>query len=135
MPFEIRPDHDRKVVFVIATSPVTAEGVRGYHQDVLANPELRGYDELGDYTGVTGVELSTDLLRAFALEAGRILKELPRTRLALVISHDVTFGMARMYAVFAEFAGDLREIRVFRGVEEAREWLGLEGGEGAEAAG
>ena len=47
---------------------------------------------------------------------------------AVVVDSDLRYGMARMLQAYFEFYGapHANEMRVFRCIDEAREWLGLE---------
>jgi hypothetical protein len=46
-----------------------------------------------------------------------------QSKAAIVISKDVTFGMARMFQVFVEQSSI--DIAIFRNMEEALRWLGV----------
>jgi len=43
-----------------------------------------------------------------------------------VVNHDVTFGLARMYAMRRKLVDSSGEIQVFRTLPEALMWLGLD---------
>jgi hypothetical protein len=47
----------------------------------------------------------------------------PGVKRAIVAPNDLEFGMARMFGVFVERFG--QQVRVFRSIEEACEWLGV----------
>ena len=56
---------------------------------------------------------------------GEKLKTLGKPKVANVVSTDIDFGMIRMFEIYAE--GVLQhEFHVFRSLEEACEWLGIE---------
>ncbi len=42
---------------------------------------------------------------------------------ALVSSHDLAYGLSRMYKMYAEIAGQNAEIQIFRSLEDAQTWL------------
>jgi hypothetical protein len=76
-----------------------------------------------------------DLLKAdpSSLSSADIIKlaELPKKiapdrkggKTAIVTIKDIGFGLSRMYAMYAEAAGQSVDIKVFRSMEEAHEWL------------
>jgi hypothetical protein len=45
---------------------------------------------------------------------------------AMVISKDLDYGLTRIYQAYAETEGIAFEIRIFRDMEKAKEWLGVE---------
>ena len=53
----------------------------------------------------------------------------PGSRRAIVVDADVVFGVSRMYEVFAHEMGP--EIQIFRDMDAARAWLGLDAGAAA----
>jgi hypothetical protein len=46
-------------------------------------------------------------------------------RSALVLSKDVGYGIGRMYGALSEIENIPYEIRSFRDIKDAREWLGV----------
>ncbi len=102
------------------------EGLRLLWRVVLRDPELsRRVNELHDLTGVTAVEVSSALVWGFADEM-KVLDGDERhsgVKMATVAPRDVLFGLARMYETLR--AESPVELRAFRSMSEAREWLGL----------
>ena len=85
-------------------------------------PQLApGLPEIFDARGAdTDIAVSEMRALAYAARDTSLRGELGAT--AFVASEDGTFGMARMYATFADESTD--PIHVFRDLELAEEWLG-----------
>ena len=79
------------------------------------------FSQLADLRDVTAIALTGDQIRDFAAHSPFI----PGTRRALVVSSDVAFGLGRMYENYREAISPKDQIRIFRHLKEAEEWLGL----------
>jgi hypothetical protein len=77
-------------------------------------PEL--FDARGASTNVTPAQV-----RQLVSRAHTTLQERPLGPTAIVVTDDMAFGMARMYAILANRLGIV--VEVFRDVESAEEWL------------
>ncbi len=77
-----------------------------------------------DFSQITRVDLES---------VAKFAKQYAPTRIggrtAFVAIADIGFGLARMYEVFAEQAGQRVEIRVFRSRKKAEKWLSAVSGE------
>jgi hypothetical protein len=79
-----------------------------------------GFSQIFDFTAVTEVRLTGATLiglsrtSPFAIDARR----------AVVVSSDVAFGMARMYALASDRGAE--SFQIFRDMESALQWLGVE---------
>ena len=49
----------------------------------------------------------------------------PEARRAVVVSTDVAFGLARMFGTYRETISSKDQIRIFRDIRDAEQWLGL----------
>lgn len=77
------------------------------------------YRSLVDMRDVTSITVDTRVL----VEAARTPIFTSGARRAIVALSDCAFGIARMYAAYAEHDGC--SVQVFRDVAEAEKWLGL----------
>ena len=110
------------------TVTVTGEGDITHEEDlacfgaVLGNPAYRpGMGLLLDYRKRSSVA-TTDQVKEF-VEAGAKLREaLGDSRLAVVVSEEIAYGMSRMYSMLAE--SESVPTRSFRDIGEAMHWLG-----------
>ena len=100
---------------------VTNDEVHQHNQGLRTDPLFDPtYRQLADMSDVTLNTVSADNVQ----ETARDQYFVPGTRRALVVSDDVTFGLCRMYATYAETLGQV--ISVFRERKSAEAWLGLE---------
>ena len=84
--------------------------------DARFEPRYRSLVDLREVTGVSADMEALAQTAAVPLFAEGVQR-------AIVASSDVAFGIARMYATFAERTGG--DVRVFRELEHASDWLGL----------
>ena len=81
-------------------------------------------NSLGDLSKAEGIaDLSIEEIRAVVLLVGSKWHTNLRVRSALVVSQDLDYGIARMYEIQLS-ASTSNDIRVFKNVEEAQEWVG-----------
>lgn len=110
-------------VFVVhATGDVTYVECQRALDDILAHPagsSADGRKILIDGRGVLSAP-STEELRAFARDL-KILIGRGYGPMAIVTDRTFVYGVARMFAVFAEAFGF--HVRAFRSVDDASDWL------------
>ena len=121
MPASYKIDLEHCIILSTASGTLTDEELRSHQRDVLADPDFEStLNQLWDLREVVRSETSSaalgDLARARSYSVG--------TKRALVAPRDVQFGMARMFQTLHDGAPE--DLRVFRSLEEARDWLGLE---------
>ena len=116
-------DVDLGVVFRKIDDELRDESPDWWNSAVLADPDFRtGLDRLTDLSSVTMNSTSTEGGRSLARAAMHRGSTWGK-RLAIVVSGDVGFGFARQYQSMQ--VEPPCEIRVFRNVEDAKEWLGI----------
>ncbi len=126
MPARYRIDTSRCILFSETHGVVTEVELSRLWRAIGRDPRMKiGCDELHDYTAVTKVEASTDFLRDFTVSFRRYDEGGANegARIAFVAAADEIFGLSRMTQIIREDSPP--EIRVFRDVAAAREWLGL----------
>jgi hypothetical protein len=121
MPLTWAIDREAGIVRVTAQGQVSLEHERDSLLRILAHP---------DHTPGLGILLDNrerrpaatpDHVRAMAGVVSEVPDRLGRMKLAIVVSRDVSFGMARMFAILSE-ASTMRT-SIFRDVDEAEAWL------------
>jgi len=119
MPAFYKIDKERKLVLSSGSGAFTREDGLG-HQDRLSHdPDFDpSFSQLWDFTHVTKVELTPEDVRLAAKK--NVFS--PHSRRAIVVKDDLQFGLARMFQIHREFAGE-KGIRVFRNMEEALDWI------------
>jgi len=119
MPVFYKIDKERKIVMSSGSGVLTIEDIIGHQERLLNDPEFDpSYSQLSDFTHVTKVQLSSEDERLAAKK--NIF--LHRSRRPLVVKNDVQYGVARMFEIHRDSAGEVG-IRVFRNIEEALSWV------------
>jgi hypothetical protein len=113
-------DQERRLVVTRGWGVLTARELFDATSRILVDPRFDPtYRSLGDLRDVT--EVTLDTLETANTAATPLFAT--GTRRAIVAPADAVYGMARMFATFAERSG--QEVRIFRELEPAEKWLGL----------
>jgi hypothetical protein len=116
MSYSIVPE--QRLVLCRAWGVLSNEDLHEHYRNIAADPQFRPeYRQFGDLRAVTRLIADSTAIAA----AASLTVFAPGARRALVAPSDITFGLARMFASYAEDAGQL--VRVFREVRDAEEWL------------
>jgi hypothetical protein len=100
---------------------LVADDILAFRREFTAHPDfVSGMDELTDLTRVEHVEIDATTLRRLASTTP--FRE--GSRVAIVAPTDLLFGIARLFEMSGESSG--WDARVFRSMDEARTWLGLD---------
>jgi hypothetical protein len=115
-----RIDPERRLVLTRAWGVLTARQLADVMSRILLDPRFDPtYRSLGDLSEVTDILIEP--MDAAQTAASPIFAH--GVRRAIVAPSDVAFGMARMFATFAERSG--QEVQIFREMQLAEEWLQL----------
>jgi hypothetical protein len=121
MPASYRIDHERRLVLSRAWGVFTPQDLFDHFARLATDPAFHPtYSQLVDLRDVERTELTPPIIRRHALE--RLFDRTAQR--ALVVSSPYHYELARIYAAFAEYAS--QNVRVFRDMHDAEEWLGLE---------
>jgi len=121
MPIECRIDADEGIVFTTLSGEVGASDIIAAMEELLRRPGYRtGMIGLADLRSYTWRTEASDIRRIaqFMIANGR---KIGRSRTAIVVSDDYSYGMSRMYEAFAS-ASPIK-VRIFRDMDEAVTWL------------
>jgi len=111
-------DSDRKLVLSRIWGAATEDEIRDHGQRLRIDPAFRpDFRQLIDMRELTEILVGSKLVRDAALNQFF----LPGVRRAFVATSDIAFGMAQMYAIQSESAG--QTIEVFRDMKTAEAWL------------
>jgi hypothetical protein len=120
MPCESSIDVERKLVLATAHGVLTTPELLATQDQLLADPDFDPeFSQLNDFRGVTA-------LRVTQGDVQKLAQKTPfacTVRRAFVVSTDVVYGYARMFAIRRELAGE-SHILVCRDYFEALRWLG-----------
>jgi pimeloyl-ACP methyl ester carboxylesterase len=121
MPAMYRIDVARRLVLSRAWAVFTPQDLFDHFTMLAADPAFDPiFSQLVDLRDVERTELTPPIIRRHALE--RLFDRTAQR--ALVVSSPYHYELARIYAAFAEYAS--QNVRVFRDMHDAEEWLGLE---------
>ncbi len=124
-------DDKRNVLYTRFFGVVIDEDLTVQAKKLAADPRIKpGLREIADLSDIEKVQASSSSLGA-NIDIDRAHSEkLSGMRTAVVAPTDFLFGFARMYELLAELQGSPSKVSVFRTVDEARRWLGLNDGDG-----
>jgi hypothetical protein len=127
MPLEYRIRHDLRLVWAEAHGILLAEDLFEYQRTVWGRPDVQGYHELVDMSGVADIPApSPEGIRALAALSAAMDPPFPGSKFAIVAADDLAFGLGRMYQTHRELTGtSSKEVAVFRSLPEALAWLGI----------
>jgi hypothetical protein len=121
MPITYQIDKGARIVRAVARGDVSLEEERRFLDAFLRDPDhMPGFGILLD-NRERGLPASSDQVRGMA-EAFETNREVVgEARMAIVVSREVSLGLARMFALLTEEASVLTE--AFRDINEAEAWL------------
>ena len=115
--FRITLDHANSLYIATFDETISNEEFIEEFREIIGYPT---YNKLVDLRSVKHVEVSHETLRR-AIEMLTDATQQARRRIAVVAPNDVAFGMARTYEAMRP--PSLSQFHVFRGIDEAMEWL------------
>jgi len=126
MPITYHIDRNQRLVIATPHGVLTDADVFGYQEEVWSREDTMGYDELIDMTNVSKIEfISADRVSHLADLSGRMDSPAFPSKLAIIATSDLHFGLGRMYQTQREMARQsTKVVRVFRARPEALQWLG-----------
>ena len=129
MPLEYRIDHQKRLVVVQGRDAVTGPELLDYQRTVWSRPELAGYHELADMTGVEQFD-SPSPSGVWALASVSATMDPPSGggKFAIVAPQPIAYGLGRMYEAYRNIEScGCKEVGVFPTLTEALAFLGLSG--------
>lgn len=125
MAIQERFDRDGNVLFVTFEDGLTDAELEAFACRLAGDERIPpGRDELLDLRSVTRTGVDPSTLQRISELFGRADVSPEKSRVALVATADVAYGLSRMYQAFRSQSP--LDLRVFRDMAEARRWLNLE---------
>jgi hypothetical protein len=119
MPASYKIDKERKLVLSTAFDIVIREDILGHQERLSKDPDFDPhFSQLIDFSDTTQIDITPEDVRLFARR--NIFS--PDSRRAIVVKDDFQFGLARMFGIHRELAGETG-IRVFRNMDDAMQWI------------
>ena len=128
MPIVYRVDHTARVVVARGLGVFSDSDVFGYQREVWSRNDVAGYNELIDMTQVTQIALpSADRIKDLATLAAAMDPPESKSRVAVVASENLAFGLGRMFQAYRELdRRSTKEVGIFRTMEDALVFLKLD---------
>ncbi len=128
MPALHQIDSDIKVITTTwygdATDGELVDALTKYQQEIRSQADYYSYNEIVDFSKATDFKLSTDGLKKLVQIATYGDIQGIKTKLAIVVSAPVAYGLARMYEAYRTFVPSAsKEVRVFKNCSKALEWI------------
>ena len=119
MPAFYKISKERRLVLSTASGVFALSDALAHQDQILADPDFNpGYSQLLDLTHVTKMDLSAeDICRLAERDIF-----LPASSRAILVTTDLGEGLARLFKILREHAGEQR-IRIFRNLDEALDWV------------
>lgn len=129
MPALHKIDNDVKLITTIwsgqAVDNELIDALTKYQQDIKSQPDYRSYNEIVDFSKASDFKLSTAGIRRLVQIAADSDVQGVKTKLAIIVSLPIAYGLARMYETYRSLAPSAdKEVRIFRNYSEALEWIG-----------
>jgi len=121
MPASYLIDQPRGVVFSRGCGVLTDEDLLAHGRVLRADARLTpGLRQIVDFRDVTKLDVTSEGVR----KSAKNNPFGPETRRSFVAPLDETVGMLRMFGVYMD--ADTSQFRIFRTLEPAMEWVGLD---------
>ena len=100
------------------------EAIKNYQNNIQNQPNYINYNEVVDLRKMTSVKLTTEGIKVIGAIASTTDTQDINKKLALIVSSNLAFGLARMYEAYRSFSKNAnKEIRVFKNETGAFEWV------------
>ena len=119
MPAFYKIDRENRLVMTTASGTVTLADALAHQEKLRRDPDFDpSFSQLLDVSFVTRMEITSEHVRLLAQSSSFS----PNSRRAVLVSNDTAYGLARMFEMLRESAGDTG-IEVFRSLDEALDWV------------
>ena len=100
------------------------EAIKTYQEDIQNHPDYINYNEIVNLSEVTGFKLSNEGIKTIGQIASNTDKSNGNRKLAIIVSSNLAYGLARMYVAFRSFSEkSKKEISIFKNENDAVEWI------------
>jgi hypothetical protein len=108
----------------------TVEGKVTYHEYNQMMEEITSSEEyppdvntIWDMRELDINDADESIFRSFINIRKKTDKKRGNTKLSIVVADDLSFGVSRMYQTLSEISELSQEMKIFRKIEEARNWV------------
>lgn len=121
--------NEQRLLLLKGIDTVTADDILAYLREVVARPEVAGFNGLVDLTAVKDIVVSMmGKIQLFSQLSTSMDSRWSSSRLAIVAAVDDRLGLDRLYETFQGLKPDsAKKVSVFRSMDDALQFLGLDG--------
>jgi hypothetical protein len=128
MPAEYNIDKSIKLIVTtwsgVASDSELIDALSKYHQEIRSQADYHTYNEILDLSRVSSFMLSTDGIKNLAQLAVNADVENVKTKLAIIVSTPLAYGLGRMYVTYRSLVpGGGKEVRVYKMYRDALAWM------------
>jgi len=100
------------------------EALKKYQKDIQNHIDYISYNEVVNLSHITSIKITTEGIKTIALIASDTDNHETNRKLALIVSSNLAYGLAKMYEAYRSFSKNAyKEIRVFKDENDAFEWV------------
>jgi hypothetical protein len=119
MPVFYKIDKERRIVLSSGSGVLTLADAKAHQQRLSNDPDFDPcFSQIADFTQFSQFDLSSEDIRQMA----EMSLFSPQSRRAFIVPNDFAFGLARMFQILRDIAGE-QGIHVCRSLEEALDWV------------
>ena len=108
----------------VASDTDLIDALLKYQQEIKCGPAYAAYNEIVDFRKAADFTLSAEGIVKLARAASSSDVPGVKTKLAIIVTAPVAYGLGRMYEVYRSLApGVAKEVRVFKTYEDAFAWI------------
>ena len=108
-----------------ATDDSLLSALKKYQAEIQIDTRYIGYNEIVDFRDVPTFQISIKGLKNIGRVASKNDQHRPRTRLAFIVSANLSVNLVKLYAAYRNFGkAPKKYIRAFKNEAEAYKWAG-----------
>jgi len=124
MPIEYSIDKDLGVVFTTASDVLREYELLEHKRKLISDPDFKpGFVELSDIRHIADLSITAGGIHRFVAQDDADAELLKDYKLAIVVSGALEYAMGVIYETMS--SEQSRNVRIFRDMGLAREWLGM----------
>lgn len=115
-------ENDGRGLLFIGEGVISGEQlIRQTEKTYASKSVCRLHYQIIDLRGVHRMDITAEQIKTLAELDREAADRRPGIKIAIVASHDLTFGLSRIYSAYAHSPN--LEARIFREMDEARAWI------------
>lgn len=120
---ELRYNKDKKILYCVFNESFTLEDYESVFHAITHSEEYPpDVNTLWDVGKINFTDINEDYMKRL-ISIRHKFPERGRSKVAIITSGDLGFGLGRMYGVFSEFEGMPQNIHIFRKRDDGEKWL------------